>query len=48
MQNHAHGVTKGSLASANSKKTERKLTGLAGASLEELLLDSGGAKIDDF
>jgi hypothetical protein len=48
VQNHAHGVTKGSLASATSKKAEFKLTGLAGAGLEELLLDLGGAKIDDF
>jgi four helix bundle suffix protein len=32
-------VTEGSVASATSKKTELKLTGVARASLEELLLD---------
>jgi four helix bundle suffix protein len=39
VQNHANGVTEGSMASATSKKTELKLTGVARASLEELLLD---------
>ena len=32
-------IAEGSMASATSKKTELKLTGVAGASLEELLLD---------
>ena len=32
-------VAEGSMASATSKKTELKLTGVARASLEELLLD---------
>ncbi len=38
-QNHAFGVTEGSMASGTSKKTELKLIGVARASLEELLLD---------
>ena len=33
-------IAEGSMASATSKKTELKLTGVARASLEELLLDS--------
>ena len=34
-------IAEGSMASATSKKTELKLTGVARASLEELLLDGG-------